>query len=61
MKTNLLLFLAAGALSFSACTNNPQKQTSENQGQDSVSNQVMIPDSSNFNQTVDGKPVHPAE
>lgn len=57
MKTNLLLFLAAGALSFSACTNNPQKQTSENQGQDSVSNQVMIPDSSNFNQTVDGKQV----
>ena len=53
MKSNLLLILAAGVISLSACTNNIDKRTSTNT--DSVIKTVMIPDSSNFNATIDGK------
>ncbi|WP_207427954.1 aldose epimerase family protein [Pedobacter sp. SYSU D00535] len=55
MKTNLLIVLAAGVFSLSACTNNPEKQSAQNASSDSVSNQVMIPEKSNFQTTIDGK------
>lgn len=53
MKINLLLFLAAGALSLSSCTNNPDR--TNNSKSDSVSYSTMIPDSSNFKSTIEGK------
>jgi len=56
MKANLLLFLAAGVISFSAC-NSSQQNTGTHSDSDSVSKQVMIPDSSNYQATVDGKQV----
>lgn len=55
MKSNLLLILAAGVVGLSACTNNSNKTTTSNADSDSVSKTVMIPDSSNFTATVNGK------
>ncbi|WP_207532907.1 aldose epimerase family protein [Desertivirga arenae] len=55
MKSNLLLILAAGIVGLSACTNNSNKTTTSNADSDSVSTTVMIPDSSNFSATIDGK------
>jgi len=55
MKANLLLFLAAGVMSMSACTNNSNKKTEAHTDSDSVAKTVMIPDSTNFQSDIDGK------
>ena len=55
MKSNLMLILAAGIFGLSACTNNSDKKSTSTADSDSVATTVMIPDSSNFKATIDGK------
>ena len=50
-----MLILAAGIVGLSACTNNSDKKTTSSTDSDSVQTTVMIPDSSNFIATIDGK------
>lgn len=56
MKFNLMLFLAAGILSFSACdsSQNQASNNSDSTSTDTASN--MIPSRTNYQDTVDGKP-----
>lgn len=54
MKTNLVLFLAAGILSLSACDSSQQQTgNSDSTSTDSTSN--MIPSKANYQDTVEGK------
>lgn len=55
MKANLLLFLAAGILSFSACDTSQKQASTDSDSTSTDSTSNMIPSKANYQDTIDGK------